>query len=219
MYRLHPLVPDLIEYRDWRRTRTRSGNKIPVVETFRGKATEAMHERGLANWALSMGRQRLGLLTLQNHPRFLQNLKMRPAAEPDAADRRRGARPHPRPRARRAALQRVPPAVRAAAADELRRLHRHAAADGLAGAQPSRSELVDDAARGLRPAPVRRVEGHHRRAARTPTASPINDCLGHPNGSDGRQHRGRRHGGRLAGGDRRGRTASRSPRRSSWCSS
>jgi hypothetical protein len=28
-----------------------------VVETFRGKATEAMRKRGLENWALSMGRQ------------------------------------------------------------------------------------------------------------------------------------------------------------------
>src|SRR5262249_28295185 len=28
------------------------------------------------NWALSMGRQRLGLLTLQNHPRFLQALEL-----------------------------------------------------------------------------------------------------------------------------------------------
>src|SRR5204863_673966 len=37
---------------------------------------EAMRSRGLANWALSMGRQRLGLLALQNHPRFLQNLKL-----------------------------------------------------------------------------------------------------------------------------------------------
>jgi hypothetical protein len=35
-----------------------------------------MHERGLANWAVSMGRQRLGLLTLQNQPQFLQNLPM-----------------------------------------------------------------------------------------------------------------------------------------------
>ena len=35
-----------------------------------------MRERGLANWALSMGRQRLGLLTLQNHPHFLQNLEL-----------------------------------------------------------------------------------------------------------------------------------------------
>ena len=76
VYRLHPLVPDLIEYREWQQEPNTIRNKIPVIETFRGKATDAMRSRGLANWALSMGRQRLGLLSLQNHPQFLQNLKM-----------------------------------------------------------------------------------------------------------------------------------------------
>ena len=51
--------------------------KVPVVKTFRGEATAAMHQGGLANWALSMGRQRLGVLTLQNMPQFLQNLPLR----------------------------------------------------------------------------------------------------------------------------------------------
>jgi hypothetical protein len=76
VYRLHPLVPDLIEYRDLGDDPNQIRNKIPVVETFRGKATDAMRPRGLSNWALSMGRQRLGLLALQNHPRFLQSLRM-----------------------------------------------------------------------------------------------------------------------------------------------
>jgi hypothetical protein len=76
VYRLHALVPDLIEYRELDGDPNRIRNKIPVVETFRGKATDAMRMRGLSNWALSMGRQRLGALALQNHPRFLQNLKM-----------------------------------------------------------------------------------------------------------------------------------------------
>jgi hypothetical protein len=75
-YRLHPLLPDLIEYREWDKEPNVIRQKVPVIETFRGKATEAMQQKGLANWALSMGRQRLGLLTLQNHPQFLQNLKM-----------------------------------------------------------------------------------------------------------------------------------------------
>ena len=35
-----------------------------------------MRQYGLANWALSMGRQRVGALTLHNHPLFLQNLDM-----------------------------------------------------------------------------------------------------------------------------------------------
>jgi hypothetical protein len=76
VYRLHALVPDLIEYRDLQKDANRIQNKIPVIETFRGKATDVMRSRGLGNWALSMGRQRLGLLALQNHPRFLQNVKM-----------------------------------------------------------------------------------------------------------------------------------------------
>lgn len=76
VYRLHPLVPDLIEYREWDSNSNTIKYKIPVVNTFRGKATQEMQARGLANWAISMGRQRLGLLTLQNHPQFLQNLPM-----------------------------------------------------------------------------------------------------------------------------------------------
>ena len=60
VYRLHPLRagPDRVP-RDGE-SRTRSGSRFPIVETFRGRATAFMRERGLANWALSMGRQRLG---------------------------------------------------------------------------------------------------------------------------------------------------------------
>jgi hypothetical protein len=76
VYRLHPLVPDLIEYREADKDPNKIVAKVPIVETFQAKATDAMHSRGLANWALSMGRQRLGLLTLHNHPQFLQNLKL-----------------------------------------------------------------------------------------------------------------------------------------------
>ena len=75
VYRLHPMVPDLIEFRELNNPNAIK-YKIPVVETLRGKATRAMRRYGLANWALSMGRQRLGKLTLQNHPLFLQNLAM-----------------------------------------------------------------------------------------------------------------------------------------------
>ena len=76
VYRLHTMIPDLIEYRELANDPGTIRNKIPVLETFRGKATPAMRERGLANWGLSLGRQQLGLLTLQNHPQFLQNLPM-----------------------------------------------------------------------------------------------------------------------------------------------
>ena len=76
------------------------------------------------------------------------------AGQPERQDRRGRARPGPRPRAGRAALQRVPPPVRAAPAHQLRRLHRHQAAQGLAGAR--RAGAADrHHARDLRSAPLR----------------------------------------------------------------
>jgi len=75
VYRLHPLLPDLIEYRNMEDPNA-IVSKVPIMNTVRGKATGQMHSRGLGNWALSMGRQRLGLLHLRNHPHFLQNLPM-----------------------------------------------------------------------------------------------------------------------------------------------
>jgi hypothetical protein len=76
VYRLHPLVPDLIEYREVERDPNQISQKVAVIETFEGKATEAMRSRGMANWGLSMGRQRLGILTLHNHPAFLQAITL-----------------------------------------------------------------------------------------------------------------------------------------------
>ena len=75
VYRLHALVPDLIEYRDAANP-NKISLKIPLLDTVRGGATDMMHQRGIENWALSMGRQRLGLLHLKNQPLFLQNLPM-----------------------------------------------------------------------------------------------------------------------------------------------
>jgi hypothetical protein len=77
VYRLHPLLPDMIEFRDINDANA-IRTRVPVIDTFRGKSTKFMREGGLSNWALSMGRQRLGLLLLQNHPQFLQNLDLRP---------------------------------------------------------------------------------------------------------------------------------------------
>ena len=75
-YRLHAMVPDLIEFRDLKRDSNVVEARIPVVSTARGEATLAMRRHGIANWALSLGRQRAGALTLHNHPLFLQNLTM-----------------------------------------------------------------------------------------------------------------------------------------------
>jgi hypothetical protein len=76
VYRLHSLIPDLIEYRDSSKDPNQILQKVAVINTFEGKATDAMRSRGLANWALSMGRQRLGLLTLHNIPQFMQNIRL-----------------------------------------------------------------------------------------------------------------------------------------------
>lgn len=75
VYRLHALVPDLIDYRTVDDPNEIS-NRIPVLDTVRAGATDAMQARGIDNWALSMGRQRLGALHLRNLPQFLQNLPM-----------------------------------------------------------------------------------------------------------------------------------------------
>ena len=76
VYRLHAMIPDLLDYRELGQDPAVIRAKVPVLATFRGKATQAMRDHGLANWALSMGSQQLGALTLQNHPQFLQNLPM-----------------------------------------------------------------------------------------------------------------------------------------------
>jgi Animal haem peroxidase len=77
VYRLHPLVPDLLEFRELNDPNA-IREKVAVIDTFRGKATAKLLQGGLANWALTMGRQRLGLLALHNHPQFLQNLDLSP---------------------------------------------------------------------------------------------------------------------------------------------
>jgi hypothetical protein len=76
VYRLHALIPDLIEYRDMSKDPNQIVQKIAVINTFEGKATDEMRSRGLANWGLSIGRQRLGLLTLHNIPQFMQNIRL-----------------------------------------------------------------------------------------------------------------------------------------------
>ena len=181
VYRLHGLVPDLIEYRDWADDPNAIRNKVPVVATFRGPATEAMRDRGLASWGLSLGRQRLGALTLQNHARFHQNLEMERLSTPtrtiDVAaldlmrDRERGV-----PRF-----------------NEFRRqygLRQLTSFDDfvdkrLEEGSPARAE--QERLAGL----LREVYGQHRcddskvitDAQVNADGSPITDCLGHPGGT------------------------------------
>jgi len=179
VYRLHPLVPDLIEYRDLSKDPNVIVQKVAVIETFEGKATDAMHSGGLANWGLSMGRQRLGLLTLHNHPQFLQNIHLPrldgPTQQLDipALDLIRD-REHGVPRF-----------------NEFRRQY------GLRQLT-SYDDFIDKSAVGAAlkqqqdtVAQLREVYGTHvcdsskviTDAQVNEDGSPINDCLGHPNGS------------------------------------
>jgi len=180
VYRLHPLMPDLIEYRDLANANV-IASKIPIVETFRGKATPFMRERGLSNWAVSMGRQRLGRLTLANHPRFMQNLKIErldsPTKQIDLAaldiirDREHGV-PRFNEFRRQYGLRQL------TSFDDFIDQHEPEGSD-------ERKEQVRLA--GL----LRQVYGQHRcdaskiitAAQLNPDQSRINDCLGHPNGS------------------------------------
>ena len=181
VYRLHPLLPDLIELREWNKESNVIRHKVPVIETFRGKATEAMREKGLANWGLSMGRQRLGLLTLQNHPQFLQNLKMNrlqsPTQQIDVAaldlirDRERGI-PRFNEFRRQYGLKQL------TSFDDFvdQRLPKDSSA------RREQEQLVKT---------LREVYGQHQcdaskqitEARLNDDGSPINDCLGHPQGS------------------------------------
>ncbi len=181
VYRLHALIPDLIEYRQADKDPNQIVQKVAVINTFEGKATDAMHAGGLANWGLSMGRQRLGLLTLHNIPQFMQNIRLprldSPTQQIDitALDIIRD-REHGVPRF-----------------NEFRRqygLRQLTSFDdftdkSLAPDSPARKDQDNNAAQ------LREVYGTHTcdsskiitDAQVNDDGSPINDCLGHPNGS------------------------------------
>lgn len=181
VYRLHPMVPDLIEYRDLQVNPNLIQKKVPTVRTFRGLATAQMRTGGLANWALSMGRQRVGALSLFNHPQFLQNLPM------------------PRLHSKTNLLD-------VAALDILRDRERGVPRFNEFRRQLGLKQLTsfDDFVAPLSPAGspehaqqetavnrLREVYGQHRcnsskiitDAQLNDDGSPINDCLNHPNGS------------------------------------
>ncbi len=181
VYRLHALVPDLIEMRQWDGDSNQIRAKLPVVETFRGKATAALAERGAADWALSMGRQRLGLLTLGNTPAFLQNLaiprlqsssgKIDVAALDLIRDREHGV-----PRF-----------------NEFRRQYGLRQLSGFDDFVDARlpKDSPERARQLARAADLRAIYGQHicdaskpiTAAQKMPDGSAINDCLGQPSGS------------------------------------
>ena len=184
VYRLHPLVTDLIEYRDLSKDPNQIIEKVAVVNTFEGKATDAMHTGGMANWGLSLGRQRLGILTLHNHPQFMQNILLprldTPTKQIDLAaldiirDREHGV-PRFNEFRRQYGLRQLTsyddfmdPAVRALPVDNPTRQQQQQAVDQL---RQIYGTHLCDASKIITDAQVNEDE------------TPINDCLGHPNGS------------------------------------
>jgi hypothetical protein len=180
-YRLHPMLPDFIDLRELNGDRDVIESKIAVSEALRGKATQAMHQHGPANWALSLGRQRLGKLTLRNHPRFLQSLSMprlkSGSGKIDVAaldlirDRERG-------------IPRYNEYRRQYGLKQLTRFDDFID-PGLAKSSGEWTE--QQKLTGL----LREIYGQHRcdsskiitTAQKNADGSKINDCLGHPNGS------------------------------------
>ncbi|HEY3838013.1 MAG TPA: peroxidase family protein, partial [Bryobacteraceae bacterium] len=178
---LHPLIPDLIEYRELAKDPNQIAQKVAVINTFEGKATAVIRSGGMANWGLSLGRQRLGLLTLHNHPQFMQNITLprldSPTKQIDLAaldiirDRQHGI-----PRFNEFRRQ-----------YGLRQLTSYndfidKATPSGSPARAAQQQIVDE---------LRQVYGTHvcdaskviTDAQVNEDNSPINDCLGHPNGS------------------------------------
>jgi len=192
VYRLHPMVPDLIEYRQFQKP-DHVGETIPVVETFRKRATTTMHDKGLANLALSMGRQRLGRLTLLNHPQFLQNLHIDEAGHQiDVAaldlirDRERGV-PRFNEFRRQYGLRTLTSfddfidenLVKAAKADPAKQKELDRQTDIVERLRTVYGHHTCDKSKVITTAQKIRVE--------TPEGvkwEPIDDCLGHPNGTE-----------------------------------
>jgi hypothetical protein len=181
VYRLHPLVPDLLEYRDLKSDPNKIVKKVAVVDTFEAKATPAMQTMGIENWGLTLGRQRLGLLTLHNSPMFLQNLKMgrldSPTQQIDVValdiirDREHGV-PRFNEFRRQYGLRQltsyddfIDPAVQPGTPDWT---EQH---DAIATMREVYGTHTCDASKVITDAQVNE------------DGSPINDCLGHPNGS------------------------------------
>jgi hypothetical protein len=180
VYRLHPLVPDLIEYRDVKNP-NQIANKVAVINTFEYRATDAMRSRGIANWGLSLGRQRLGLLTLHNIPQFMQNITLprldTPTKQIDIAaldlirDREHGV-PRFNEFRRQYGLRQL------TSYDDF--IDKHLDAN-----DPARKQQDEWIAQ------LREVYGTHvcdaskviTDAQLNEDGTPINDCLGHPNGS------------------------------------
>jgi hypothetical protein len=81
VYRLHPLLPDVIKYR--RASEMVAGTategsfqSVTTDATARAKSADVVTQSTFNDWLVSIGTQPTGTLQLDNYPRFLQNLEI-----------------------------------------------------------------------------------------------------------------------------------------------
>jgi Animal haem peroxidase len=83
VYRLHPLVPDQLEYRNLQSIvngTARAGDiakRIDTEDVIRGNSAQHLTESTIGDWWVTFGIQPTGTLTLHNYPRFLQKLEIK----------------------------------------------------------------------------------------------------------------------------------------------
>lgn len=96
VYRLHPLVPDELEYRQLApilNGSARAGDiaeRVETEDTIRGNSAKHLTAATIGNWWATFGIQPTGTLTLHNYPRFLQKLEIK--QNPDWATAGKGPR-------------------------------------------------------------------------------------------------------------------------------
>jgi hypothetical protein len=82
VYRLHPLIPDVLEKRELKEgvivSNSESSYEPVLTESTALELNERkLNRKNIGDWWLSFGTQRTGTLQLNNYPRFMKNLKLR----------------------------------------------------------------------------------------------------------------------------------------------
>jgi hypothetical protein len=80
VYRLHPLVPDVLEKRSLKNGKVATATESGFEPVFTEKTVQAFSDKeltkeSLGDWWLSFGSQRTGTLQLNNYPRFMNALR------------------------------------------------------------------------------------------------------------------------------------------------
>lgn len=81
VYRMHPLLADNINLLKHNSTGLIKGETVPVDSMRDGKVEQAFQGQfkgyGTSDWLYSFGRDKAGLMTLHNYPKFMDNMEVR----------------------------------------------------------------------------------------------------------------------------------------------